>query len=537
MEKIIILQNLDLLSLGITTAAILILAVAIYSTNKKSITNRSFLLFSIITVVWGVLNYLAHESTDQVSLILFRVVIFLGVWHAYSAFQLFYVFPREKVKFNRLYKAFLLPVVTITSILTLTPIVFKEFVESTITGKITKIENGPGIAIFGIVVLALVIAGIFNLLKKTLKATGVEKKQFRTVLFGTSITFSLLMLFNFILPAFFERTQYISLGALFIFPFIAFTYYSIARHKLLKIKVIASELLIFTLSIVSFFEVIFASEFSIILFRVGLLLLILGIGIILIRSVRKEVQQREELEKLSQQLAYTNEELEKLNEQKSQFLSFASHDLKSPLALIKQFATLINDGTYNTPDKIKETTTKIKDHADRAVVMVDNFLDLRKIEEGKMEYDFQPVNIVSFVKEAVENFSLIAENKNIDVSFYSNSTELVSKIDTDKMSQVIQNLLSNSLKYTEKGSIAVNMKDEQKSILITVKDTGIGMSGDTLASLFEQFNRAKNVKKTIKGTGLGLYISKQIVLAHHGEIWVESEGEGKGSSFFVRLRK
>ena len=261
-------------------------------------------------------------------------------------------------------------------------------------------------------------------------------------------------------------------------------------------------------------------------------------GIMLIKTVRKEVAQREELQQLTQELAQKNQKLQELDVQKSQFLSFASHDLKSPVNVIKQFASLILDKTYSTPEKIMETAQKIKSNAERAVGLVDDFLDLRRLEDGKMEYAFEKKNVVTLVHDIVEDFKVLAkQQKNIDVIFTSTRNEVLANLDVSRFSQVIQNLLSNSLKYTELGTIAVNIKDEQSTALIEVKDTGIGMSAELIPTLFEQFHRAPGVAKKIQGTGLGLYISKQIVLGHGGEIWVSSEGAGKGSSFFVRIKK
>jgi signal transduction histidine kinase len=267
------------------------------------------------------------------------------------------------------------------------------------------------------------------------------------------------------------------------------------------------------------------------------LALAFGFGYLLVKSVKREVEQRERLEVLTKELATANDKLKDLDKLKSQFLSFASHDLKSPIALIKQFATLIYDGTYAEAAKVKETAFKIKMTADRAVTLVENFLDIRKIEEGKMEYVFEEKNIVEFVKGITSDFELLAKQKGLSVSFQTSSPEIKVKIDTSKMRQVIQNFLDNSLKYIEAGWIKVTITEEQSTVTIAISDSGIGMDKEILPTLFEQFRRDPSVAKKIQGTGLGLYISKEIVQAHGGEVWAESEGRGKGSTFSVRLKK
>jgi signal transduction histidine kinase len=261
-------------------------------------------------------------------------------------------------------------------------------------------------------------------------------------------------------------------------------------------------------------------------------------GILLIRSVRKEVEQRERLEVLTKELAAANERLKELDKLKSEFLSFASHQVKSPMAAVKGYATLIYDGTFGlVPDKVKEVTHKIKASADRMIALVDNLLDLRKIEEGKMEYDFVEVEVAKFVSEIVEELSPLASDKKLELSFEGEPSGIKIKADAQKLRQVIQNLIDNAAKYTQAGwvRVSVNPDQDKKNVLITVADSGLGISKELLPNLFQQFRRDTQHAKAIKGTGLGLYIAKEIVTAHSGEIWAESEGEGKGSRFFVKV--
>lgn len=314
--------------------------------------------------------------------------------------------------------------------------------------------------------------------------------------------------------------------------------YTMVRFKTFDVKLIGSQALVAILVLVMG-SILFIRDIENV--RVVLmpsLLLVIGLGYFLIKGVQREVEQREYLEKISKELSAANDQLRIFDKQKNEFLSFASHDLKSPIALIKQFATLIYDGTYKDPVKIHETVSKIKNTADRAVNMVNTFLDLRKIEEGHMEYNFESRNVVEFVGSITNDFALLAkQQKNIDVSFASAKPDIQATIDSNTFRQVVQNYLDNSLKYTEAGWIKVQIVDEQKTVLIKFSDSGLGMDKELLPILFGQFHRDPGVAKKIQGTGLGLYIAKQIVLAHHGDTWAESEGKGKGSQFYIRLPK
>lgn len=532
------LNNLDLFSVGLAIAGVGILGFVVFFNNRRSITNETFLLFSLTTLIWGVVNYLSYQITvPYLGFWLLRLTIFLAVWQAFTLFRLLYVFPREVVGFPSLYKFVLVPIVILTAVITLTPLVFLKIGDVSPGGRIDSVINGPGIFLFAVVSVGLVIGGIVLLLKRIIKARGIEKRQFSSVFVGIFITFILIIIFNFILPAFFNNPRFTPLGAVFIFPFVVFTAYAIIKHHLLNIKVIATEMLTFILSIVTLVEVVISQNVLELIFRVSVFVLVLSFGILLIRSVRREVEQREKLEKLSKDLGAANEKLKELDKLKSEFLSFASHQIKSPMAVVKGFAQLIYDGSYGQiPDKVKETVARIKEAIDRLLALVNNFLDLRRIEEGRMEYNFESVNVVELVKKIADDLGLLAKQKNLDFSFETQEEALSSKVDVQRFSQVIQNLIDNAIKYTEKGFVRVSVaKQNQNEVLISVSDSGRGMPKEFQANLFQQFTRETAAAKEKQGTGLGLFIAKQIVLAHKGDIWVESEGAGKGSRFLVKI--
>jgi len=317
--------------------------------------------------------------------------------------------------------------------------------------------------------------------------------------------------------------------------------YAILKYQLFDIKIILAQLVVFMLWGVTLVRLFLAKTLQEALIEGGFLAFLVIFGILLIRSVLKEVEQREKLEVLTENLKAANERLEQLNKLKSEFLSFASHQVKSPMAIVKGYASLIEDGTLKDPNEIKATAGKIKQSSDRLIGLVNNFLDLRKIEEGRMEFNFEEKNLVEAVRDIVEELKPLAQKKNLELSFESEKNEIKVNLDGQKFSQVIQNIIDNAIKYTEKGWVRVEIKTQKSKIkdaeeaLITISDSGRGISQELLPKLFEQFSRDSSVKKEIQGTGLGLYIAKQIVLAHKGDIWAESEGEGKGSRFIVKL--
>lgn len=515
--------HLDLLSVGLSIAAVGILGFILFFAKPKSATSKAFLFFSLITIFYGSVNYISYQvANPTLTLWFLRLVIFSAVLHAFSFYQLFLVFPNDRAEFSHAYKFFMVPLVIVTALLTLTPLMFSGISGGAVAGSVAQVSKGPGIVLFLFTVATLIITGVGTLIKKFRHAEAIERVQLRSMLIGVFITFSLIATFNFILPIIFKRVEFIPLGALFMFPFAAFTFYAIAKHHLLDVKVVSTEILTFVLALISIVEVIFADSPVVLIFRIGMFMVILSFGILLIKSVRREVILREKLQEADRM--------------KSQFLSFASHQVKSPMTVVKDYADLIRDGSYGAiPDKVRETATKIYDSADRLIDLVNDLLDLRKLEEGKVEYTFTEVDLSALLKNTCEELKTLADAKHLAMTWEIPAEPIMVKADEGKLRQVFQNLLDNSVKYTETGWIRVKIKNEISKIKIEIADSGLGIPQDLLPSLFEQFQRGSKEAKKIQGTGLGLYIAKQFVLAHGGTITAASTGPGKGSAFIVEL--
>lgn len=530
------IQNLDLISVGVTVAAIGILGFVIFFNNKKSVTSQSFLLFSLVTIAWGVINYLSYKvESPLIALWMLRLVIFFAVWQVFFLFHLFYVFPGDEIKYSRFFNYFVIPVSIFTSILNLTPFVFKEFKVFLSSGQVSVIQPGPGIFIFAAVTIGLALGSIILLIMKVARAKGLDRTQLLYVLVGVFISLALLSIFNLIIPIIFDNTKFIPLGALFMLPFVSFTFYAILKHRLLKIKIITTEIITFVLAIVTLIEVILSDSVTAIVLRSGIFTLVLAFGILLIRSVMKEVEQRERLETLTKELGAANDKLKELDHLKSEFLSFASHQIKAPLASIKGFATLIFDGTYGeVPEKVREAALKIKESVDRMVRLVTDSLNIRKIEEGKMNYKFENVDACKLIQDIFDELKPLADKKKLEFSMDASTKGCWISADIQNVRQVFQNLIENAIKYTDSGFVKIRTETYGAEFLFSVSDSGMGISKDLLPHLFEEFRR-EVATKNIEGTGLGLFIAHEIVRAHRGEIWVESDGLGKGSKFLVKF--
>jgi signal transduction histidine kinase len=248
------------------------------------------------------------------------------------------------------------------------------------------------------------------------------------------------------------------------------------------------------------------------------------------RELEIKVQQR------TQELAEANSVLMRLNKAKSDFVSAVSHELRTPLAAIKGYASLLGNGQFGplAPPQ-KERIVKIEKHADLLTDLINNLLDIARIESGRVTMERSPIAVDEFLTAVHDMVGPQMEAKRIR---YSVDRDGVKELlgDPSHLQRVFVNLLSNAVKYTpEGGAIRIGLRREGKAVLATVSDTGCGISSDDRGKLFQEFYRANDpVNQQVRGTGLGLALVKRIVEAHHGRIWVESE-KGKGSTFSVSL--
>lgn len=530
---------ISLISVSIAIIAMFILGLVVFFSNRKSATSRAFLFFSLITAIWSFLNYLSYQSYPPIIILwILRLVMFLAVWHSFSIFTLFYVSPYEKIDFPKWYKFIVLPVVAFISFLTLTPLVFEKIAAMSTMGGAEKVINGPAIAVFGLLVMGLISSGFILLIKNISNKKDAERKQLIFLLIGALIFVAFVIFFNFILPAFFDNPRFIPLSALFAFPFIAFTSYAILKHGLFNVKVIATELLVFVIWIIILVELLLAEGARERILDGAVLLFTIVAGIFLIRSVKKEVRQREELEKLSHELQHANEELKQLDKAKSEFISIVSHQLRTPLSITKGYVSMILENIYGeVSEKIKNILQKVYVSNEGLIALVNNLLDLSRMEAGTIKYDFADADFVKMVDEIVTELELEAKQRDLWLKWTKPKDLILTiKADSIKLKQVIEILIENALKYTQKGGVDVNLGKDGDALLLKVKDTGIGVDPKEIGHLFNKFGRGvEGSKVNATGVGLGLYTAKQIVLAHGGVIWVESEGIGKGSSFCVKL--
>lgn len=326
---------------------------------------------------------------------------------------------------------------------------------------------------------------------------------------------------------------------LFGFPiFIGFLTYSIVKFKIFNTKLIGAQALVIALILLIGSQFFFIkTTINFILTGVTLVLSI-GFGWALIRSIKQEVKRKEELQRISDNLAATNERLKELDNAKSEFISIASHQLRTPLTAIKGYTSLLLEGSYGkVAPAIQDVLDKVYTINNRLVQLVENLLNVSRIEAGRIQYNFELIWLEPLVAEIVDTFAITAKNKNLTLTF-NHSKQMLPQLtlDPNKIKEVVSNLIDNAIKYTKKGGVNVSVEAKEGAARIIISDTGIGIHPSDKIKLFEKFTRSKETASmVVSGSGLGLYVGKSFVQAHGGKIWAESEGLGRGSRFIVEL--
>lgn len=323
--------------------------------------------------------------------------------------------------------------------------------------------------------------------------------------------------------------------------FVGILSYMIVKFKLFNIRLIGAQALMLTLWFL-IGSIMFVAHSRITSIVAGFTLFAsVVLGLMLIRSINETVKQKDEIEKLAQNLQKANDQLKILDKMKSEFVSIASHQLRSPLTAIRGYTSMLLEGSFGKLNaRATEAIERIADSSRFMALSVEDYLNVSRIEAGNMRYEMSDFNLKTETEHIVDELRPTALKKGLLLTFKSDcESGAFIHADIGKTRQVLQNLIDNSIKYTLRGTITVKIHDDikKKRIYATISDTGVGMSKQTQEDVFEKFVRAKNANHVnVTGTGLGLFVAKKMVEEMGGKIKATSEGEGKGSSFIVEWK-
>lgn len=513
----------------------------LFINNKKSLLNRALFIITILFSLWSFCDLILW-ATDKPQFTMFfwsLVILFEHCIYIAAAYFL-YIFINKKdasLKIKYFFLSVLLPtIILLPTTYALTAFNFTNCDREAVEGLL--VYYGYGIEV-------LCVLGIFLYGSSSYRKTKDAnlKKQILLVTAGL-----VLFLFSFAfgniigsLNVDWTLGQY----GLFGLPiFIGFLAYLVSKYHTFNTKVFTAQLTSL-ISVILVFSLLFIREISHIkVIVIPTVIILSGLSIALIRSVKREIEQRRRLQDLSLSLeksnlglAEANDKLKGLDKLKTEFLSLASHQLRSPLTAIKGYTSMLSEGAFGALSEPQDGAVKrIYTSAQGLVNIVEDLLNVSKIEQGGMKYEFSPTDLSAVVTQLYGEMKVPAESKGLTFTLeMEKHDKFIVSADATKLKQVFLNLVDNSIKYTPKGFVKISLRREGTSIVFAVSDNGMGISSETKAKLFEKFSRGEGGKTNTGGSGLGLYLAQQIARAHKGDVLIDSEGLGKGSTFSVTL--
>lgn len=217
--------------------------------------------------------------------------------------------------------------------------------------------------------------------------------------------------------------------------------------------------------------------------------------------------------------------IKEVDQMKDEFISMASHELRTPITAIRGYLSMVIDGSLGTvSQKVKDVLKRVDTSSERLHNLVEDLLNVSRIEQGRIKVEPKPLDVSQLIQEVVEELKVQAKEKNLNLKYHQPKSKLPQiNADPDRLKQILINIIGNAIKYTLKGSVEIFAEVKGKNIEIKVKDTGIGMNAEQRQHLFEKFYRVKDERtKKVTGTGLGLWIAKQLIELQQGKIFVDS---------------
>lgn len=240
---------------------------------------------------------------------------------------------------------------------------------------------------------------------------------------------------------------------------------------------------------------------------------------------------------LYEKLKVANEQLKALDKARAEFISIASHQLRTPPATIKWYLGAILSGDFGVlSDDLKAAISRTNVTNEAQIATIDDLLNASRIERGKLEFFFEENPLEPVVATLVEQMVPLAALKKLELQYVKPSTVFPNILmDKEKIRQVINNMIDNAIKYSKTGVVKVGLKQVDDNLVVSVTDNGKGISTDELKTLFQKYSRGHDSVTHATGLGLGMYVAKVIVEQHNGKIWAESPGVRLGSTFYFSL--
>lgn len=516
----------------------LIVAFWILFSDKKSKANQYFFLSSIFIFLWISFGFLGLNYSPS---LLFLRLNFSAVSLFLTSFYFFTKYFPTETRHNR----------STLDVSVFATGLFFALLSATTNLIIQSVSNLNGIRtyqmgsaanLFYAFVLLVTAYTLFVLIKKYKFLTQINKSKIAYLLVGIFLFAIFNAIFNVFFPIFVPNGKaFYQFGDYSTIFLVTLTAYAIVKHQLFNVKLIATETAVIALSILLFVQVFLSDNTSESLLKGLVWILATYGGYVLVKSVKVEIMQKEKLAKLASELENANTKLKELDEAKDNFLSMASHELNTPIAAISGYLSMIIDeeiaGKLNT--KMRTYLTNVFVSSKRLAALVRDLLNVSRIESNRIHIIYTEGHIEDTIQQSISEIKIKADEVGHKLIFKKPEHRLPKFwFDQSRITEVIINFIGNAIKYTDPGGkIVVNAHADEKKVIVSVSDNGRGIPADRANHIFEKFAQVDVLKDQVKGTGLGMFISKNLVEMHKGKIWFKSSVDpvDHGSTFYFSL--
>jgi len=518
-----------------------VLGALVFFRRRDQTVVRLFAGFIATGICWVITLYFFYFFTEPALLLLTGRLNFLfSELTAFFALAFVYHFPKTTFRLPRwtFYAS-----ISVTAVLCLVTLLTDLVDENEVIQGVSRVtEFGRAYPLF-MAYLGLVIAALVCILVRKYRELKDEARaQLLMVAGGLLVGFLFAIVTNVLIPwrtGNYETQHYGPLSLLF---FCLLMGYAVARHELLDIKVLATELFVFCLLLLTVINNVVSVTPIGQVISAGTLVVGAIFGALLIREVHRDARQTEDLRVLSERLAQTNVHLKEMDVTKTEFISIASHQLRTPVSVIKGYLSLLQEGAYG---KLSETVLEKIDQMyaanERLVHLINNILNMSRIEQSRLEFRCSDADLRTIIADVSDEMKFKVKDKGLilECDLPPVGTAKI-YTDAEKIHEILANLTDNAIKYTEKGSVRIAGRVVQEGgedwVVLEVSDTGLGISEEGRKRLFERFYRVDapgSARQT--GTGLGLFICKKFAESLGGKIVVTRSEPGVGTTFEVRL--
>lgn len=494
--------------------------------GKKNLLVRVFFPFIMVFVFWLVGDLITWVSNNYFliyttwSFLVYLEILFyiLGFY-----FVLIFSFKKDILFWQKI----------VLFVLTLPPLLITLF-QSSVVGfdhSICEAYNNHFLDIYKLGLEILIVALIFMyMIGPFIKKTSTYTRESSLLVLGPMFLFLSVFGIAEYLAAFSGNYE-LHLYSLFVIPiFLVAIIYSIFRLDIFDLKIISTYFIVFGFLILTAIQLFFINDSTERLLTILTIIISIFLSIILFRNLKSESNQRIQIEKL-------NVDLQRAIAQRESLMHLINHKVKGSLTHTKYIFSEMLQGSFG---EINPEVKKMAEYGlssdDLGIKTIDLILNAANLQRGNVKFDLKPVSFKDIVLQAIDNKKDLIQKKNLNFEINIEEGEFSVNGDIFWLQEVANNLIDNAFNYTNTGKIVVGLGKKENKILFSVKDTGIGLSAEDKNNLFREGGRGKeSVKTNVNSTGYGLYSVKLIVEAHKGRVWAESDGQGKGSEFFVKF--